>query len=497
MVTAVWGDWHLRMLFEVNLPTLLAEGNLPALARNCDITYLLFTQRSDFARVSSAPTIRALRDFMDVRIEILDDEDLDNPIAAHHKAWNTAVRRAKRDGQMILLMPPDVAWSNNAFASVGAHLAQGRKAIFMTYLRAVPDGFVPALLARRDPAALANSVPPQEMVRLCVENLHPLMAAYLRSSDHFPYHPEMILWSVPGEGIAARVLAREMFLFDPTHFALNEVSLPADPIDPSEVCFLADSDELFAVSLAPLGKDVAWHTHPRLPDPVEIGGWWLDYDSPVNDFIAGHKIRWHFAPVTPDTWHARERGADLFVRRAAAAREGIRVWHALRELGCTRAAPILALAIHTGSLIRAVRGRGPTLIFAPTDQVLARVPVDRMDELLSPSGAGSLTALIRAHHVPDFGHSGDGEDPLERLLADREEAELTAASGATLHLRRDESDLLVNGLRVTGTPATSGGHAVYRIEGLLADLNMLFETEAKVEQAPESAPMALAAGLRG
>ena len=469
MVTAVWGDWHLRMLCDVNLPTLLADGNLPALARNCRITYLLFTQRADLQRLNSSPQIQALRKVLDVRIEILDQAELSNPIAAHHKVWSIAERQARREHQFILLMPPDVAWANNAFKNVGARLSEGRKAIFMTYVRVVTDSFVPELLKRRNPSSAALSVAPQDMVRLSLQNLHPLMAAYLRSTDHFPYHPEMMLWTVPGEGILARVLAREMFLFDPAHFALNHVSLPADRIDPTDAYFMADSDELFAVSLAPLGKDVDWHLHPRSPDPVEIGGWWLDYDSPVNDFVAGHKIFWHYTPISSDKWRARSLGSDIFVRRTAAAREGIRIWHCARQLNCTKAAPILALAIHTGVFARAAQGRGPALVFVPSDKAMSRIPGADLDRLLAPEGAKALSALIRAHHVPDFGWSSDGDDPLSSILAGREDAELATETGDALQIRRENSVITVNGARIVGSPAIAGGHAAYQVDSLLSD----------------------------
>jgi len=83
-------------------------------------------------------------------------------------------------------------------------------------------------------------------------------------------------------------------------------NLIGSEIDPSEIEFVSDSDQLFAVSLAELGKDVDWHMKLRPADAVEIGRWWLNYDSPVNDVIASHKIRWHFNAVTEAEWRRRE-----------------------------------------------------------------------------------------------------------------------------------------------------------------------------------------------
>jgi hypothetical protein len=403
MATAVWGKWHLDIHFDVNLPTLLAPGNLPTLAAFCDITYVIFTRRADLERIERAPETAALRRLMVVDIRLFSEIDIRDPIAAHHKAWALVTEASARDGSLVLLMPPDVAWAENCFVTVVERLRRGERAVFMTYLRAESSTFVPALVARKKQGEVTNCVPPSEMVELCVRSLHPLMAAYLRDSKYFPIHSEMVLWAVPQEGFLVRVMAREMFLFDPGYFHLNNASLPIQKMKPGEASFVADSDELFAVSLAPLGKDATWHTTPRKADPIEIAGWWLTYDSPVNDFVAAQKIRWHFAPVSEAKWRAKERASDLFVRRTAAAREGMRIWQAARELQCTMASMTLALSVHTGALSRAARGRGGSIVLLPNDAAFATQRRGFLDQLFSPAQSSTLVRMLRAHHIPDVG----------------------------------------------------------------------------------------------
>jgi hypothetical protein len=462
MATAVWGDWHLDMHFNVNMPTLLAPGNLPALAEHCDMTYVIFTRAADVERIDNAPAIEALRRVMSVEIKLLTEADLKDPIAAHHKAWNLVTEAAAADGSLVLLMPPDVAWAENCFASVVKRLKRGERATFMTYLRAEGTSFVEALLERKPKGEIVNAVPAREMVELCVRSLHPLMAAYLRDSDYFPIHPEMILWAVPGEGFAVRVLAREMFVFDPGYFHLNYASLPAKRLNAGEASFLADSDELFAVSLAPLGKDAAWHINPRRADPIEIAGWWMTYDSPVNDFMAAHKIRWHFAEVTEAKWRAKERASDLFVRRTAAAREGMRIWQVARELECSMTALALALAVHTGPLVRAARGRGGAIVLLPSDAAFAGGT--SLDYLLAPEGTTALTRLMRTHHVPDVGEAVEARDPLGVLLDGEERRELRSAHGTLLLQTRPDGSYEISGARVIGGPLRAGAHAVYVVD---------------------------------
>jgi len=468
MATAVWGDWYIDLYLDVNLPTLLAPGNLPALARYAEITYVIFTRAADSARIDAAPQIALLRRMMDVEIRLLADGDLEDPIGTHHRCWKMATEQAERKGSFVLLLPPDTCWSENSFASVVRRLERGERAIFMTYLRAESTTFVKALLERRDAGSVGLAVPPQEMVELCVRSLHPLMAAYLRQSDYFPTHSEMMLWAVPQEGFAARIFAREMFLYNPGELNLNPAALAARPLQPGAASFITDSDELFAVSLAPLGKDIAWHLHPRKADPVDMAGWWLSYDSPANDFLVGHKVRWHFAPTTETKWRAVEFGADLFVRRAAAIRECMRLWQAARELECSTAALILATAAHTGSAARAARGRGPAIVFMPSDVAFAG-PQDPLQWLLAPGNKRELVHLLRAHYMPDAGAVVSARNPLEAMLGRQQEIEVRSALGPLRLQRAPDGAIRIGSARVLKGPHRVGLHCLYVVDGLLTN----------------------------
>ena len=469
MTTAVWGDWFIGMLLDVNLPTLLAPGNLPALSRRCAIHYVLFTRSADRERLERAPEIEAMRRYMTIEIRLLADADLADPIATHHRCWKIVTEEASEARSRVLLMPPDVAWSENAFETVARHIERGTKAIFMTYLRAESETFAAAIRARRNPADVALAMSGLDLVETCVRSLHPLMAAYLRQSDYFPTHSEMMLWAVPQEGFLARIFAREMFVYTPGELKLNHAALPAVPFAPGEAVFITDSDELFAVSLAPLGKDIAWHLEPRRADPVDMAGWWLTYDSPANDFHVAHKLRWHFAPVTEAKWRAVELGSDLFVRRSAGAREAMRLWQSAREHGCANTALLLATAAHVGTAARAMRGRGPAIVLLPTEEAFAgrRGLVDR---LLDPAHEGALIRLMRAHHVPDCSRDVlTAHDPLGELLDEREAMQLATGRGAVRLARSPRGGYEIGGVRVRAGAYRAGLHRVYLVDGLLAD----------------------------
>lgn len=465
VVTAMWGDWHISKYLDLNLPTLLADGNFPALSNYCDIAYLIYTSQGDMKRVQEAPGVQALSRLMKLEFCTITSEAIENPIAAHHAVWAEATKRAKNEGSFILLMPPDVVWSDGSFEHIGRLLEAGKKAIFMTFLRAESESFAPALGSYGKFGGREISVSGAQMVEICMHTLHPLMAAYLRDSNHFPIHPEMMLWTVPNEGLLCRILAREMFVYDPSMVVLNMANLLATNLDPALIHVVNDSDDLFAVSLAPYQKEFEWYRWPRAADPVAVSEWWLDYDSWINDLIAGTKLRWHYRPVTEAEWQAREQGADVFLRRAAAIREGKRLFRTAQTLDCTTAASLIAVATQSGVISRIARGRGGALVFMPVNSAFADCPSHLLDHLFEVTGERGLAQLINRHFIP-------GELPIEpRRLAERlglsSRIDLIAADGAPLQITRHGGKLNINDVCILDGPFQSGKNYVYLIEQLL------------------------------
>jgi hypothetical protein len=397
MTTAVWGTWHIEQFLTLNLPTLLAPGNLPAFCERRRLRYCIFTTEHDRPGLERAPIVAELRRIMTVEFQPLAPERLGNPIAAHHHAWELATDRAMKDGSFVLFMPPDVAWSDGAFTHLGNLLDEGLGAIFMTYLRVDQDLFIKAMRTRAVAGDFAVAIGSRELVSLALDCLHPLMAASMISSRRLPVHPEMLFWPGPDRALLLRVLAREFFLFDPARFAWNETRLSADVGRPTDVRFISDSDDLFAVSLAEIGKDADWHSRENRADPIDIGQWWLNYDSPINDAVVRHKVRWHSGDADEATWRRIEAYSDRFIRRCAVAREGLRLRGMAQVHSCSRAARLIALATYSGVLARAVRGGAPAKIFLPTNAAFQAAPADILDGLSEPKNWRAWGRLIRAH----------------------------------------------------------------------------------------------------
>jgi len=469
IVTAVWGQWHLDVFLDVNLPTLLAPGNMPALAKRHEIAYQLHVRSSEVARITDAETFRRLAALVPVDLRIIRDErQLDDPIAAHTDFWRSAIEEARRAGQFALLMPPDVLWSDGSLAHVADLLDQGKLALFTALPRVASNSFLPAFHAQfgRSPDRVAMSG--RDLMALCFDHLHPLMAAHARSSEYFPTHAEMVVWPIEKEGLAVRLFGRELFVFDPARVRLNHLQLVADPVPWSSLHTITDSDLLFAVSLAPLGKDIGWYCARRRVRSLDIARWSLMFDSPANDYIAGARIRWHAAAITESAWRAREISGDLLSRRVALERATLRVISHMGRDPVSRTAEsarLLALSLLDGRLTRALRGlphqRGyTTVVFLPDDAALAEAWPSGWRELFVVPGGG-LERVFRDHVAV-----GPASLDLDRL-ASGQSLDLTFLSGRCRGLHRHEGAWAIDDIVVSRVERVSDDLALCYTRGVL------------------------------
>src|SRR5262245_37807379 len=81
----VWGEAFVRRFLDCCLPTLLAPGNLPALARALPTHFVLLTETTDVALVAGHPAWRQLARCCATEIATIDDLIVDR----HHHATLT------------------------------------------------------------------------------------------------------------------------------------------------------------------------------------------------------------------------------------------------------------------------------------------------------------------------------------------------------------------------------------------------------------------------
>ncbi len=399
--TVLWGDWYIDALLNHTLPSLLAPNNLPFLAREWDIEYIVITRPAEQPRIDAAPTMRLARQFMTVNVlpglpAVIDPKTTD-VFQFHHAVWNFAYQRAKQERSYVLNLPPDAVFSDGSGKTWAQLLAQGMTSILWMFPR-VLDSVMPVLRERYLTPQGAMVAPPRELVALNLEYLHPLSRAYFAESTHFPCHPEMVIWPMGGEGFLLRAFGGEARLFDPNRVELSTHQIVTGKLD-GRCTFIDDSDAMYMLSLTPEGHDSTWYRSEARADPGMLGRWWMTFDGTSNDIAASRQIRLHTGTRTASRWRPCERAANLFVSRAMASRAFWRVARLANEADCTWVAHLATmLARSSATCLRLFTRPMPVIVFGPTDDVVCDLAVA---DLLKPAAGRRLRDLVYSHVTID------------------------------------------------------------------------------------------------
>jgi hypothetical protein len=80
LISVFWGDWHTEMFLQGCLPSLLAEKNLPSMAKILNINYLISTNNSNLTKIQNNFYFKELKKFVNIDFHIFEDNLVPNQI---------------------------------------------------------------------------------------------------------------------------------------------------------------------------------------------------------------------------------------------------------------------------------------------------------------------------------------------------------------------------------------------------------------------------------
>ena len=266
MVTAVWGNDYIDLFLDVCVPNQLSFGNLPALPDGS--RYRIFTTTEDLARLNASPRLEDVRRVLPVDVVAIDMSEADQrsrragTIANAHKRMIACHRRAAADaavlGHGVIYLSPDCVLSEGAMAAMTRRHRNGARAVLSTGIRLSREGFAVAV---RDRGA---ALPPRELVRLAMQNLHPSTQALMaegntdyRTAVYWP-----VLAGAAVDGVLIHTFTLHPLLVDP----VRRGELPGGPVDSHyirhcvpdlrDVHVVDDSDEIAVFELTTTAREV-------------------------------------------------------------------------------------------------------------------------------------------------------------------------------------------------------------------------------------------------
>ncbi len=426
VITNVWGEEHTGLFLDMTLPNLLSAGNLPALAAAHQVSYRVHTTRRDRARVEASAHWQRLARL--VQTEFVSPLGERTPDVSYHVHWfHKTAAEALRAGAVAVFVPPDTLWSDGTFRRCGEVMAEGRsKAIAVPFLQVAKETCLPEAQARfRVAGDDSIRIPAEGLAELGRRHLHPLTALAMPGSPHGRPALEGY-WPAGPEGFVSRFAVRELFAFDPRRCPITFLWYAGGAEDREGIHFSSGPEDMGMLSVDALPKYFGNIIVDHEVAPADLARSTLHpwNDTTQTRTFARRRVTWRCGTARGRAWRRARVASDRAMREVEVRRIAQRLWAALRELGCARAAGILALALEATPLASRWREDVPLTVFAPADAAFDEAARARVARLLAPGAEAALSAFLRAH----VARGGVDALPGRRRMLDGREAPVGAAA---------------------------------------------------------------------
>ena len=265
IMVPVWGRACVRRFLDVSLPSLLAPGNIPAVARLLPTEVVLLTRSRDMPSIESHPVWRRLAAIGRVALREIDDLVAEGN---HHATVTLAYDRALRDkgaalrDTLFLCLVADYLVADGSLRALVGRILRGASAVLTGTLPLRGSAIAPLL--RELPPATDDALvlPSRLLVRWALA--HPSQERVVSAGDgHVLADPEAnrLFWSVDAQTLIARFYLLHVAALHPEvdDFVTGA---PCDygfvpelcPSGPAEM--VTDSDEYLAVEMQDRDIDV-------------------------------------------------------------------------------------------------------------------------------------------------------------------------------------------------------------------------------------------------
>lgn len=267
LLLPVWGYRFVRQFLEAGLPTLLAPGNLPALASTLPCEFIILTSEDDEPFIRLHPTFRAASGICRTDIRLIDHLITGtNYSTTLTLAYTEAVRctgPAMLDTCFLFLLS-DYIMADGSLAHVMTRIMKGASGVLVGNFQVADDSASPWLQAKLSQAMPALALPPRELIRWAFAHLHP---ATIANTVNFPLnhnrHTNRLFWRADGETLLGRFYLMHPIAVRPETMdfvigASCDYSFIPEMCPSGNVDVITDSDEYLAVEMQPRDHEAAF-----------------------------------------------------------------------------------------------------------------------------------------------------------------------------------------------------------------------------------------------
>jgi hypothetical protein len=320
----VWGYNYVRQFLKCCLPTLLAPGNVPALAAALPTEFVLLTSADDAAFIQEHPTFKRLTGICEAKVKSIDHLITDgNYSTTITLAYTEAVREV---GEAMLdtcffFLVSDYVVADGSLANALERMQSGTSAIVVGNFQVARENALPWLQDRLTTTKHTLALPPRELMRWALQHLHP---ATLANIVNIPFshnsHTNRLFWRVDNSTIIGRFYLMHMLCVRPevTDFVIGascDYSFVPEMCPSGDVEAIADSDEYLVIELQPLEHESRF-LRPGAVKLRALAKSLSEWTTSVHRENARHTVIFHASDI-PVQLSSKIAEADAFVAEVA------------------------------------------------------------------------------------------------------------------------------------------------------------------------------------
>jgi hypothetical protein len=265
IIMPVWGVRFVSQFLEFTLPTLLAPGNVPALAKALPCQFTVLTSAKNVHLLREHRTWHRLEQVCHADVELIDDLITDGN---HSTTLTLSYTRAIRlsGAQMLdtcfILLVSDYIMADGSLSHVLARMQNGASGVLAGNFQIIAEEAIPMLRRKLTSTETELILPPRDLVRWAFNHLHPTTTASIvnyRLCEKS--HTNRLFWRV-NEGaligrfyllhpIAIRPELADFVVGSSFDYSFIPEMCPSNNIDA-----VTDSDDYFVVEIQPRDHEI-------------------------------------------------------------------------------------------------------------------------------------------------------------------------------------------------------------------------------------------------
>jgi hypothetical protein len=326
LLLPVWGYRYVRQFLELGLPTLLAPGNVPALAQSLPCEFVILTSTEDEAYIREHPAFARLAAICRAEIRLIDHlvtgSNYSTTITLAYAEAVRATGSAMLDTCFFFLVS-DYIVAQGSLASVLKAIQAGASGVQVGNFQVTAEDAIPWLREELDPTSHTLALPPRDLVGWALGHLHPATVANV---VNFPLshnaHTNRLFWRVDANTLLGRFYLMHMICIRPETENFNvgsscDYSFIPEMCPSGNVSVLTDSDDYLVIEMQPGGHEAGF-LRPGPLRPADLARTLGEWTTAGHRQNASHSIVFHAADP-PDVLPAAISGADAYIQEVARA----------------------------------------------------------------------------------------------------------------------------------------------------------------------------------